>query len=305
MGSKGTHLINGATGNQATPTPDVNAPIQPRRPIPSLLATTFDIFSNAYSHYNGLGITFRRNFSHGLSANVAYTWSHALDIASSSNLGSGNGGFYRSEDHQNWEYGNADVDQRHRLTAYYDWQLPFGHGRTFASHASGLADHIIGGWSTLGIWSWHTGNYFTPVINTDFSNSSSPQPRPDLTCNPNTNAPHTSAQWINTSCFALPARGTFGNAGRNILLGPGYFNTNLSLVKDFHFTETRYLQFRAEFFNAFNHTNFTGITNLTIFTKPEAPINQPQDPTLDVSQIGQILGSFPPRQVQVALKFYF
>ena len=155
------------------------------------------------------------------------------------------------------------------------------------------------------LWSWHTGNYFTPVINNDFSNSSSPQPRPDLICNPNTNAPHTSAHWINTSCFALPARGTFGNAGRNILLGPGYFNTNLSLVKDFHFTETRYLQFRAEFFNAFNHTNFTGISNLTAFTPVEAPINQPQTGTLDVSQIGQILSAFAPRQVQFALKVYF
>src|SRR3984893_6773117 len=90
MGSKGTHLINGATGNQGTPSPDVNAPLQPLRPIPSLFATTFDIFSNAYSHYNGIRITFRRNFSHGLSANVAYTWSHALDIGSSANLGSGN-----------------------------------------------------------------------------------------------------------------------------------------------------------------------------------------------------------------------
>jgi hypothetical protein len=305
MGTKGTHLINGATGNQGTPTPDKDAPLQPRRPIPSLFATTFDIFSNAYSNYDGLGITFRRNFSHGLSANLAYTWSHALDIASSSNLGSGNNGFYRSEAHQNWEYGNADVDQRHRLTAYYAWELPFGHRRAFAAHAPGLVDHIIGGWSTLGIWGWHTGNYFTPVINNDFSNSSSPQPRPDLTCNPNTNAPHTAAQWFNTRCFALPARGTFGNAGRNILLGPSYFNTNLSLVKDFHFTETRYLQFRAEFFNAFNHTNFTGISGLTAFTPPEAPISQPQTGSLDVSQMGQVLSSFAPRQAQFALKFYF
>jgi hypothetical protein len=305
MGSKGTHLINGATGNQATPSPDKDAPFQPRRPIPSLFSETFDIFSNAYSNYNGLGITFRRNFSHGLSANVAYTWSHALDIASSSNLGSGNNGYYRSEANQNWEYGNADIDHRHRLTAYYTWQLPFGHGRAFASHASGLVDHIIGGWTHLGIWSWHTGNYFTPVIDNDYSNSGAPQARPDLTCNPNNNAPHTVTDWFNTSCFALPQRGTYGNAGRNIILGPGYFNTNLSLMKDFHFTETRYLQFRAEFFNAFNHTNFTGISGLTAFTPPEAPINQPQTGTLDVSQMGSILSSFAPRQVQLALKFYF
>jgi Carboxypeptidase regulatory-like domain len=305
MGSKGTHLINGATGNQATPTPDVNAPIQPRRPIPSLFAETFDIFSNAYSNYNGLGITFRRNFSHGLSANVAYTWSHALDIASSSNLGSGNNGYYRSEDHQNWEYGNADVDQRHRLTAYYVWELPFGQGRAFAAHASAVLNHIVGGWTTLGIWSWHTGNYFTPVIDNDYSNSGAPQARPDLTCNPNNNAPHTVIDWFNTSCFALPARGTYGNAGRNILLGPGYFNTNLSLMKAFHFTESRYLQFRVEFFNAFNHPNFTGISGLTAFAPPEAPINQPQTGTLDASQMGSILSAFAPRQVQLALKFYF
>jgi hypothetical protein len=305
MGSKGTHLINGATGNQASPSPDVNAPFQPRRPIPALFSETFDILSNGYANYHGLGITFRRNFAHGLAANVAYTWSHALDIASSSNLGSGNNGYYRSEDHQNWEYGNADIDQRHRLTAYYTWQLPFGHGRTFGSNASGWVDSVIGGWSHLGIWSWHTGNYFTPVIDNDFSNSGAPQARPDLSCNPNHGAPHTTTDWINTNCFVLPARGTYGNGGRNIILGPGYFNTNLSLMKDFHFTESRYLQFRVEFFNAFNHPNFVGISRLTIFTQPVAPINQPQDTTLDFSQFGTILNAFPPRQVQVALKFYF
>ena len=306
MGSKGTHLINGATGNQATATPDPNAPIDPRRPIPTLSAETFDIFSNAYANYNGLGITFRRNFSHGLSANVAYTWSHALDIASSSNLGSANNGYYRSELHQNWEYGNADVDQRHRFTAYYDWQLPFGHGRSFAAHTPGWVDAIVGGWSHLGIWSLHTGNYFTPVLSTDYSNSGAPQARPDLTCNPNNNAPHTTTAWVNNSCFALPAQGTYGNAGRNILLGPGYFDTNLSLLKDFRITETRYLQFRAEFFNTFNHPNFTGISSLTAIAPTEVPVNQlPNTGTLTLSQMGNILSAFAPRQIQLALKFYF
>jgi hypothetical protein len=311
MGSKGTHLINGATGNQATVTPDPNAAIDPRRPIPTLSAETFDIFSNAYANYNGLGITFRRNFSHGLSANLAYTWSHALDIASSSNLGSANNGYYRSEANQNWEYGNADIDQRHRFTAYYDWQLPVGHGRSFAAHTPGWVDAIIGGWSHLGIWSLHTGNYFTPVLSLDYSNSGAPQARPDLTCNPNNNAPHTTAGWVNNNCFALPAQGTYGNAGRNILIGPGYFDTNLSLLKDFRITESRYLQFRAEFFNTFNHPNFTGISNLTVIAPTEMPIDpntgkpQTQTGSLDFSQMGQIRSAFAPRQVQFALKFYF
>lgn len=310
MGNKGTHLINGATGNQATTTPDPNAPLNPRRPIPTLSAETFDILSNAYADYNGLGITFRRNFSYGFSANLAYTWSHALDMASSSNLGSGNNGYYRSEAHQNWEYGNADIDQRHRFTAYYTWQLPFGHGRAFAAHTPGWLDAIIGGWSHLGIWSLHTGNYFTPVLSVDYSNSGAPQERPDLICNPNHNAPHTTAQWVNNSCFALPAQGTFGNAGRNILLGPGYFNTNLSLMKDFHFSEARYLQFRAEFFNTFNHPDFTGISSLTVTAPTEmqlGPSGQPllQTGALTFSQMGLIQNAFAPRQVQLALKFYF
>lgn len=305
MGSKGTHLINGATGNQGTPTPDPNAPIAPRRPIPTLFSETFDILSNAYANYNGLGITLRRNFSHGLSANVAYTWSHALDIASSSNLGSGNNGYYRSEANQNWEYGNADIDQRHRFTAYYDWQLPFGHGRAFAANTPGWVNTIIGGWSHLGIWSLHTGNYFTPVLSTDYSNSGAPQARPDLTCNPNNNAPHITNSWVNNTCFALPAQGTYGNAGRNILRGPGYFDTNLSLLKDFRITESRYLQFRAEFFNTFNHPNFTGINSLTVIAPPEVAVGQTQTGTLDFSQMGQILSAFAPRQVQLALKFYF
>jgi hypothetical protein len=305
MGSKGTHLINGPTGNQATPTPDPASPIQPRRPIQNLSAETFDILSNAYANYNGLGITFRRNLSHGLSANVAYTWSHALDIASNSNLGSGNNGYYRSETNQNWEYGNADVDQRHRFTAYYDWQLPFGHGRTFAAQTPGWVDAIIGGWSHLGIWSWHTGNYFTPTLSVDYSNSNSQNARPDLICNPNHNAPHTTVAWVNNACFALPAQGTYGNAGRNILLGPGYFNTNLSLMKDFPFTESRYLQFRAEFFNTFNHANFVAISGLTAFAPTEVAIGQTQTGILNLSQMGQILSAFAPRQVQLALKFYF
>jgi len=247
----------------------------------------------------------RRNFSRGFSANVAYTWSHALDIASSSNLGSGNNGFYRTESNLSLEYGNADIDQRHRLTAYYAWELPFGHGKALAGNTSGVVDKIIGGWTTLGIWSLHTGNYFTPVIDVDYSNSGAPQARPDLICNPNHNAPHNINEWVNNSCFALPAQGTYGNAGRNILLGPGYFETNLSLLKDFHFDESRYLQFRVEFFDAFNHPNFKGIDNLTAFAPPEVVPPAPQTGTLDVSQVSPIRNAFAPRQVQFALKFYF
>jgi hypothetical protein len=76
-------------------------------------------------------------------------------------------------------------------------------------------------------------------------------------------------------------------------------------MKDFHITEARYVQFRVEFFNTFNHPNFTGISGLTAFAPPEVVPPAPQTGTLDVSQMGSILSAFAPRQVQLALKFYF
>ena len=290
VGNKGTHLINGASNNQATPTSDPNAPYAPRRPIPALLTETFDILSNAYSNYNGLAVTLRKRLAHGLSLNAAYTWSHALDLQSSSNLGSSNDNYFRDFNHQFWEYGNADFDARHRVTVFYEYQLPFGHGRAFGSGARGLVNGVIGGWNTLGIWTYQSGNWFTPGLYFDPSNSLSPDPRPDAVCNPNQSAPHTTNEWFNTNCFnAAPAEGTFGTTGRNTILGPGQFYTDLSLLKDWSFAESRRVEFRAEFFNAFNHPTFPEIDLLTA----------------GVPGFGGIQNANAPRQIQLALKLYW
>jgi hypothetical protein len=298
--NKGTHLINGPSGNQAPPSPNPDLSMaQPRRPIPQLLVPTFAILSNAYSNYNGLGVTLRRRFSHGLSLNAAYTWSHALDLQSSSNLGSANNNYFRDYNHQFWEYGNADFDTRHRFTAYYEYQLPFGRGRAWGSNASGLVNGIIGGWNTLGIWTAQSGNWFTPGIFFDPSNSFSQDARPDMTCNPNQRAPHSTTEWFNTSCFSAvlptatanstPAQGTFGNAGRNVILGPRFFTNDLSLMKNWALAESRRIEFRAEFFNAFNHPTFPQIDLLTA----------------GVPGFGGIQNANPPRQIQFALKLYW
>jgi hypothetical protein len=289
MGNKGTHLINGAVGNQATPTADPSSPIQPRRPIPVLQTGTFDILSNAFSNYDGMAVTLRQRTSHGLSLNVAYTWSHALDLQSSSNLGSANNNFFRDDYHQFWEYGNADFDTRHRLTVYYEYQLPFGRGRALAPNARGVVNAIIGGWSTIGIWRFQTGNYFTPALTFDPSNSGSADPRPDQVCNPNAGAPHTTDAWFNTKCFVTPPLGTFGNTGKNTILGPRFFSNDLSLMKQWPLSETRRIEFRAEFFNAFNHPTFPGISDLAV-----------GDPNF-----GHIFAANAARQIQMALKFYW
>jgi len=289
IGNKGTDLINFATGNQATPSADPNSPIQPRRPIPILDAETGVILSDLNSDYNALVVTLRQRLSHGFSLNAAYTWSHALDYASSSNLGSSNNGYFRDYNNIFWEYGNADFDERQRLTVFYEYQLPVGPGRALASHANRWVNGLIGGWSTLGVWTYHAGNWFTPVLSYDPSNSGSPSPRPDMICNPNAGATHTTATWFNTSCFVDPALGTFGNAGRNVILGPSLFDSDLSLMKHWSFSESRRIEFRAEFFNAFNHPTFPEINDLT-----------PSDP-----HFGQIRTANAPRQIQGALKFFF
>jgi hypothetical protein len=289
MGNKGTHLINGAPGNQATPTSDPSSPIQPRRPVPVLQGGTFDILSNAYSNYNGMAVTLRQRLSYGLSFSAAYTWSHALDLQSSSNLGSANNNYFRDYYHQNWEYGNADFDARHRFTLYYEYELPFGRGRALASNVNGFWNAVIGGWSTLGIWRFQTGNYFTPVLPFDPSNSGSQSPRPDAVCNPNNGAPHTTSSWFNKSCFVTPALGTFGNTGKNTILGPRFFENDLSLIKRWRIMEARQVEFRTEFFNAFNHPTFPQIDDLA-FSDPN---------------FAHIFTANPSRQIQMALKFFW
>jgi len=304
-GNKGTHLINGPSGNQ--PPPSTNASSFFPRPIldpvtgTPIQVPTFDILSNAYSNYHGLAATLRRRFSHGLMLNAAYTWSHALDLQSSSNLGSRNNNYFRDYNHQFWEYGNADFDTRHRISVFYEYELPFGRGRAWGNSASPLVNGIIGGWKTTGVWVFQTGNWFTPGIFFDPSNGFSQDPRPDAVCNPNQGAPHTTTSWFNTACFpavfnvtatgvtSTPAQGTFGNAGRNTILGPRFFNNDLSVIKQWSLAESRRIEFRFEFFNAFNHPTFPEVDLLTA----------------GVPGFGTVTAANAPRQIQAALKFYW
>jgi hypothetical protein len=120
--------------------------------------------------------------------------------------------------------------------------------------------------------------------------SSAAGPRADQVCDPNANAPHTVAQWFNTACFTDVPKGQVrpGNAGRNTIRGPGYQTWDMSAFKNFHFTESRYLQFRGEFFNIFNHTNLSSI-----------------GATLGSATYGTVTAARDPRIIQLGLKLYF
>jgi hypothetical protein len=271
-GSRGLKLYAFYNGNQATPTTDPTAATAPRRPAnnnawpgatgPCTLATpgncnpaldtaiaTFR--SNTQSNYNSLQVRLEKRYSHGLQYEVAYTFAHALDNASSASLGSVNNGDFRDQTRPNLEYGNADFDVRHRFVFSYTYDLPFGRGHMFAKNASGLVNQILGNWQMTGVFSAATGNYYTAtdvvsVSNTDCGGFVAWQcSRPALVGNPNAK-PCIPGTLFNTCAFAdnstIPGiipQGTFGNAGRNIIQGPGYKTWDTSLVKQFPISEQK------------------------------------------------------------------
>ena len=341
-GSRGLKLFAFYNGNQETPTTDSSAPAAPRRPAsnnnwpggtggpcsvtlpvgnpgtycnPALNTTIAALRSNAQSNYNSLQARLEKRFSHGLMFEAAYTYAHALDNASSASLGSVNNGDFRQQTFPNLEYGNADFDIRHRFVFSYAYELPFGRGKLFGKGASGVLNQIIGGWQMAGVFSAATGNYYTATDIVSVANADCGGTvgfycsRPNIAGNPNSH-PCVAGTLFNTCAFAHNlVQGTFGNAGRNIIEGPGYKTWDMSLVKQFPIREQMHFEFRAEFFNILNHVNYLFSQFGAISTEPTAleldpnNINSQQNPT--ASPFGYPQAARAPRQIQLALKFYF
>jgi len=287
VGSKGTHLAERVPLNQAfLPNPSNPTPIQQRVPYPGwgeILSFNF----GESSDYNALQSRLQRRFSNGLSFLASYTWSHSLDTASR-----GSGGTW----HQNMydrkaDYGNSDFQANDVFTLGYTYQLPFGPEKRFLAGVRGVTAMLIGGWEVNGITTFMTGNYenvLAPGTTADVGPWITLRADEVSGCNNNGNLPRsqrTILRYFNTSCFVAPPFGTFGNAGRNIVETPGLNNWDLSLFKITQINERVGLQFRAEFFNAWNHAQF-GVPNMSVVS-----------PTF-----GQILSARDPREIQFALK---
>jgi len=150
-----------------------------------------------------------------------------------------------------YDRGNADFVRRHIVTGSYTYDLPFGQNR--AVKLSGITNAILGGWQLAGILSWGTGEPFSVTFNS--TTVGWPSNRADLIGDPSVSNP-TVERWFNPAAFATPAAFTFGNSGRNILFGPGFFRWDNGFFKNTKITERLNLEFRAEFFNILNHPNF-------------------------------------------------
>jgi hypothetical protein len=261
-----------------------------RRPIPSLGAITYRETSGRAS-YHGLEATLDRRLARGIQFSLAYTWSHSIDDVTEQ-FGA-EGPVIQDKRNLQADKGNSGFDRRHRLVGSYVIDLPFGPGRRWL-HDGGLASMALGGWQLSGIAAMQSGAYFDVSISpiTMLGVTGPAQWRPDLAGDPRVDNPGPDG-WVNPNAFAVPqnADGTyrFGNLGRNTLLGPGYFNLDAGLMKDFRIGASRRLQIRWEVFNATNHPSY-GLPNSIL-----------GDP--DFGTIRTTIST--PRQMQFGMKFVF
>jgi len=226
------------------------------------------------SFYNSFQASLNKRMSNGFNMLAAYTFSKNLGNAD------GNvGGYVQNAYFPNLEHGPVAPDLRHRLSVSYLYEIPVGHGRHFLGDAHGLGEAFLGGWELAGITTAQTGEAVNASMSTDFSNTGSFSYRPDQIANPYNFAFDVAAQgtiygcsnpghqtldcWFNQAAFVTPplAPGQqvahrFGNAKIGDLRGPGLVDFDLAMQKNFKVTESQQIEFRAEFFNLFNHPNF-------------------------------------------------
>lgn len=234
---------------------------------------TISYFENVgKSHWTALEASLRHQAARNLYLTVAYTWSHNLD----------NYGGIQDYYHLQTAYGNSNYDVPLAFTASLVYNLP-----AFQS-APGWRRAMLGGWKYSDMTTYYSGSALTMGLNTA---------NPGLATRPDQVAPVTypklATQWFSTTSFAAPAQGFFGTVGNGNLKGPGVENYNMAAYKEFFVRERANLEFRAEYFNVFNHMNFNN---------PNATVTST---TAINSTFGEITSARSPREAEFALKLKF
>ena len=199
--------------------------------------------------YMGVDLSFEKRMSKGYSYRASYTVGEARDQAPE-HLNASSGRPQNGRDLESWE-GPSDFDIRHRLVANFIAELPFGEGKPFVQ--DGVAAKILGGWMVTGIYSARSGR---PITITQGNNNvgAGMTGLPNLTGDPT--GAQTVEQWYNPAAFTQVPSGTFGNAGRNILRGPGWVTFDMSLQRRVNFNSRVNATLRWDIFNMFNRANF-------------------------------------------------
>lgn len=260
--------------------------------------------TDGVSNYNSAQVSLNKTLSHGLSFLAAYTYSHSIDTGSSFENSTGGGSIPGVNPFlPGLDYADSEFDARHRLVVSYTYDIPGPH--------SALLRQVLGGWSLNGITTlqggfpifirdsgfrtltctgaefyacWDNPNQLVSSITTFNARDTS---FVNKTVNP-ANTKSLGNYFFDPNDFARAPFGTFGNAHRNAVHGPGRNNTDFSIFKTIHVTEVKRFELRMEVFNLFNHTQFKN---------PSGNVNS--------SNFGRVTSAFDPRQVQLAAKFYF
>jgi hypothetical protein len=269
----------------------------------NVLSNVSGTASVGYMNYNSLQAVLQKRLGHGLQGQVAYTWSHCL---------TNNSGYYgtwgaarqsatASPYFQNLydphaDYASCYYNSNNIVSAYATYDLPVGRGKQFGGNMNSAVNQVVGGWQASTIVSTHSGFPLAVYGSGDFTGTGSRGPRPNCGVQQKFGRSTPAADfggydWMSPSGFSDPAPGTFGNCpAQGPVNGPGYFDADIGLMKNFHFTEATFVQFRSDFLNAFNNVNL-GVPDTNFSTT--------------TSTFGRINTSQPARNIQFALKLYF
>jgi Carboxypeptidase regulatory-like domain len=288
VGSLDRHQSINPSANTAT-IPGPGTLVSRGQPYPQYGGGAIGYEENAGSgSYNALQAEIKRSFSAGLAFTASYTWSKSMDIQSDVYGASGPQNFYDLKA----DWGPSNYDLRNLFVFSGVYALPIGRGRAFLSTPNRFVEGLAGNWNIGGIVSLHSGQPLECTAGGDIANVGGGTQRCNQIGSPyggaNTGFQQTKTSWLNPAAFnTIPY--TFGDERRNNLVGPSYKDVDFSAFKDFPLTERVKLQFRAEFFNVLNHTNFS----------------LPNDNLQAGTAFGQIFGSSFARQSQFAAKFIF
>lgn len=280
----GHHLNDGGTdANQAALfNPAYPLTLAQRRPYPN-----FDYIylqsDNTNSTYNGGYLSFQKRYSNGLDLMASYTWSKSMDEYTSSSAGGNNQNAHCIR----CDYGLSDNNRTNYFSLGYVWDLPFGRGRRFANQ--GLESKILGNWRLSGITQFMSGTPLTVTTSAAYINVSdfTSEPRSNRVCNGNLSNP-TLSDYFDLKCFPAQQPNTFGNEGRNVIIGPGAQLWDMSLARNLNLGEHFKLDFRADFYSIFNHQNW----------------GEPDTGAFD-STFGQIFSKNNPRTIQFGATLRF
>jgi len=227
-------------------------PLTGLRPIP-----TFGQYGEkdniGNSNFHSLQVSLQRHLTSGWSWGTQYMWSHGL---ADQGFGAGDSTTNENMSCLKCDYSSTDIDIRQSLSVNSVYELPFGHGKHYLS-GGGVAAKVLGGWQLSGLASAMSGRPVNITIDrsaTDLLDGNSRDQRPDLLPGMSLySAPRTINNWFNPAAFTTPAVDTWGNLGRNIGRGPGYYEIDTALEKSIPLNEQLKLEFRAEAFNLLNH----------------------------------------------------